>query len=257
MLDIYSLWSGQVINYDKSSIHFSPKVDKDECDSLAAILGVQRMRMSDKYLGHYLLLPKSRIVSFDGLISKIPTRLKGWKRDNLSHAGCLQLIQSTLASIPIYYMAAYLLPKGVLEKILCIQRNFWWKKSEERHRLIFTAWSKFYKPKEDGGLGIQTPEKVNVSLVMKMAWRFLTQPQALWCQLLSAKYLRTESYWTEKKYWNSSPIWSSLCSVRNYMKEGTCWCVGDGHKIKIWTDPWVPNLPGFRVSGISDAGIKI
>ncbi|OVA08152.1 Reverse transcriptase zinc-binding domain [Macleaya cordata] len=187
------------------------------------------------------------------LISKIAIRLTGWKRDSLSHAGRLQLIKSTLASITVYFMSAYLLPKGVLEKILSIQRNFWWNNSEDHQSLMFTAWSNLCKPKMEGGLGIRIPERVNTSLIMNLTWRFLTQPHSIWCQLLSAKYLKANSFWLEKKHWNPSPIWSSICAVKKHMQEATCWSVGDGHHIKIWTDPWVPSIHGFRVMGLDHA----
>ncbi|OVA19776.1 Reverse transcriptase zinc-binding domain [Macleaya cordata] len=75
--------------------------------------------------------------------------------------------------------------------------------------------------------------------------------------IVNAKYLKLESYWTEKKYHNVSPIWRSLCAVRSSMKEAVCWAVGTGHEIKIWSDPWVPYLPDFRVEGLPGAQRKI
>ncbi|OVA20875.1 hypothetical protein BVC80_8903g20 [Macleaya cordata] len=69
-----------------------------------------------------------------------------------------------------------------------------------------------------------------------------------------AKYLKTNSFWRlEKKYHNASPVWRSICSIRDYMKVAVCWSVGSGHDIKIWCDPWVPSLPGFRVEGLDHA----
>ncbi|OVA14287.1 hypothetical protein BVC80_9027g50 [Macleaya cordata] len=117
--------------------------------------------------------------------------------------------------------------------MLNLQRDFWWNKHEGEHRLILTAWSSLCLPKNQGGLGIRIPDR------------------------LTAKYLKLESYWTEKKYHNVSPIWRSICVVRSSMKEVVCWAVGTGHEIKIWSDPWVPYLPDFRVEGLPGAQRKI
>ncbi|OVA09459.1 Reverse transcriptase zinc-binding domain [Macleaya cordata] len=35
--------------------------------------------------------------------------------------------------------------------------------------------------------------------------------------------------------------------MRHAVKDGYCWSIGDGKKICIWEEPWIPSLPGFRV----------
>ena len=34
--------------------------------------------------------------------------------------------------------------------------------------------------------------------------------------------------------------------------KGACYLVGDGKSINIWTEPWVPNIPDFRVQPEQD-----
>ncbi|OVA20918.1 Endonuclease/exonuclease/phosphatase [Macleaya cordata] len=103
ILGIYSMWSGQLINFSKSSIYFSPKADLPTCNTILAILGVKTMEADDKYLGHNLLKPKSRIASYSELIDKCRSRLKGWMSSQLSHSGRGIMIQSTLGSMSNFW----------------------------------------------------------------------------------------------------------------------------------------------------------
>lgn len=39
------------------------------------------------------------------------------------------------------------------------------------------------------------------------------------------------------------------------MMKGLLWSVGDGRKVYIWKDPWVPNMKGFRLQHIEGVDI--
>ncbi|OVA00921.1 Reverse transcriptase zinc-binding domain [Macleaya cordata] len=175
----------------------------------------------------------------------------------LSHAGRLTLILSVLASMHVFYMCVYKLPKCVCDDLVRLQRNFWWNHSDQKHHLVFTAWSKLCQPKSSAGLGIRDPMLINISLLLKLAWRFLTQRDSFWAELLTAKYLRSDSFWTRKVVYGSSPIWAGIMSVRDSISKFVCWSIGDGHTVRVWTDPWVPGVPTFRVDGYPYARERI
>ncbi|XP_043693618.1 uncharacterized protein LOC122644075 [Telopea speciosissima] len=46
---------------------------------------------------------------------------------------------------------------------------------------------------------------------------------------------------------NPSWGWRSILEGRNIVKQGLLWQVGKGDKINVWTDQWVPSLPGFII----------
>ncbi|OVA11761.1 hypothetical protein BVC80_41g54 [Macleaya cordata] len=89
---------------------------------------------------------------------------------------------------------------------------------------------------------------VNKALVGKLTWRFLTDPDAIWVKLLKAKYLKQDDFWSHSKPALASSNWKGITSMRTMIKDGYCWSVGDGKNICIWDDPWIPDLPGFRVT---------
>ncbi|OVA05799.1 hypothetical protein BVC80_1385g16 [Macleaya cordata] len=257
MLEVYSMWSGQVINYKNSSIFFRPKLNSEEGSALAEILGVQIMDKGDKYLGHFILLPKSRVSTYDGLIEKCMNRLKGWKCSTLNHAGRLALIKSTRGSIPIFFMAVYKIPKCITDRITQIQRNFWWNHTDGGKHLILQAWHKICLSKENGGLGIRLPDLINKALLGKLAWRFIINKDEFWVQFLTAKYLKMQSFWSYHLVSGACSSWTGIILGREVIRKYTCWLVGDGFRIRLWTDPWVPSIPGLRVEGYPHAQLMV
>ena len=54
-------------------------------------------------------------------------KLARWKSQYISKGGRITLIQSTLASMPIYFMFVLSMPRKVKLRIEQIQRNFLWE----------------------------------------------------------------------------------------------------------------------------------
>ena len=68
------------------------------------------------------------------------------------------LTQAVLQAIPIFMFSALPAPKGVMQQIRNIQRDFLWGKGEEKKKWALVAWDKLCKPKAHGGLGLHDPE---------------------------------------------------------------------------------------------------
>ena len=49
-------------------------------------------------------------------------------------------------------------------------------------------WQKVTRPKEEGGLGLQTAKGRNTALLAKLNWRFHTEAKAPWAKVLRLKY---------------------------------------------------------------------
>lgn len=200
------------------------------------------MEVEDKYLGIKILKPDHNCSSHEFLVEKFNSKLAGWIKHYLSHAGRTVLIQSVLALIPLYYMATALLPKTVLRKLTQSIRNFWWGHAKDQKKMHFLNWSWFNVCKEKGGLGLRSLEHLNKALVAKLGWRFLSEPNSLWCQLLAAKYMRNGCFWSMKKPQKCSSTWAAILDCREHLKYGCIWLVGDGSNINVWYDPWIPSL---------------
>jgi len=76
----------------------------------------------------YLGLPiggNARRLSFwDPLISRINSRLSGWRSRYLSLGGRLVLLKSVLSSLPVYALSFFKAPSGIVSSIESILNNF-------------------------------------------------------------------------------------------------------------------------------------
>ena len=91
----------------------------------------------------------------------------------LSLAGRAILIQASLATIPSYVMQCAHLPSKILEGLDKVNRNFLWGSINTIRRIHWVGWDKVTKPKEEGGLGLQSAKGRNVALHSKLNWRFI------------------------------------------------------------------------------------
>ncbi|KAI3850787.1 hypothetical protein MKW98_030847 [Papaver atlanticum] len=218
ILHQYYTVSGQQVNYNKSSIHFSKTVLPEKQAEVQAFLGVRKMGSQEKYLGVKVLQHGNNCSFYNYLTEKMENKLSGCKRHNLSHAGRTVLIQSFLALIPIYYMATTLLPKTVIKRMNQILRNFWWGHTKEKRKIRFLRGEWLTTAKEKGGLGLRSLDELNKALVAKL------KPQ------------------------KCSSTWSTMLSVRDQLKEGCIWLIGTEAEIMVWNDPWVPGLPDYTLT---------
>lgn len=84
ILDRYAVVSGQVINFDKSSMTFSSNVHPGLKDQIAQILGVQVVAQHDRYLGMPVIVGKSKQQIFGVLRDRVKRRINGWGEKLLS-----------------------------------------------------------------------------------------------------------------------------------------------------------------------------
>ena len=96
--------------------------------------------------------------------------------------------KAVLQAILHYMLSIFTTPKGVLQKLRDIQRQFLWSRKAEKKKWSLMAWRKICKPKILGGLGLQDPETINKACGAKLWWRWLKEPTAPWAVLWKAKY---------------------------------------------------------------------
>jgi len=80
-------------------------------------------------------------------------------------------------------------PKGVVQHIRNIQRDFFWGKGEEKKKWALVAWDKISKPKTHGGLGLHDPETISKVLGGKLWWRWLKELVTPWAKVWKQEYV--------------------------------------------------------------------
>eukprot|EP00253_Pinus_taeda_P006789 PITA_06789 len=108
---------------------------------------------------------------WESMLNKIRDKIKKWTYRALNLAGRLVLTKALLQSIPIFFLSTLTSPKGVLQQLRNIQRDFLRVKEETKKKWALVSWDKICKPKNHGGLGLDDQEILSNVLGAKLWWR--------------------------------------------------------------------------------------
>ena len=204
ILKNYCRASGQVINYNKSSLVFSKNTPSEFKDQVAAIFGVPITESPGKYLGLPSDWGRSKKQALTWVKDRIQSKMSGWKEKLLSQAGKDVLIKAVIQSMPVYAMSIFKFPDYFCNELNSMVANFWWKKSSSKG-VHWKSWSHVSKNKKDGGLGFRDFRLLNSALLAKQTWRLLSYPDSLCARVLKGIYFPT----VRKPFFNPSGFLNS------------------------------------------------
>ncbi|KAF5779181.1 putative reverse transcriptase zinc-binding domain-containing protein [Helianthus annuus] len=98
----------------------------------------------------------------------------------------MTLAKSVLGSLPSYFLSLFAAPKGVIEKLEKIRRNFVWGNSNSGHKMRWIRWELLSKAKRKGGMGLGAINNFNLAMLVKWWWKFLSNPNDLWAKVVGA-----------------------------------------------------------------------
>uniref|UniRef100_A0A453CKR4 Uncharacterized protein n=2 Tax=Aegilops tauschii subsp. strangulata TaxID=200361 RepID=A0A453CKR4_AEGTS len=116
-------------------------------------------------------------------------------------------------------------------------------------KVHWISWEKMCAPKRDGGMGFRDPEAFNQALLAKQAWRILSAPSSLVARVLKARYFQDSSILTTTYPSNASYTFQSLLHGRDLLREGLVWRIGEGSRINIHHENWIPRSGCMRPLG--------
>ena len=114
--------SGLRINLTKSEV--IPVGEVEEIEELVVELGCRVGSLPSQYLGLPLGVPNRAPYMWEGVEERVRRKLALWKRQYISKGGRITLIKSTLASMSIYQMSIFRMPKVVAKRLEKVQRDF-------------------------------------------------------------------------------------------------------------------------------------
>lgn len=120
----YAQATGQLINFDKSSLCFSKNSDQSDKELTGCILGVQTEDTSGRYLGLHSMVGRKKKEVLGFLKDKIMTRIKSWNNRFLSKAGSKILFKNVIQAMPTYAMMVFVLPKRMCNEIEIVMNNY-------------------------------------------------------------------------------------------------------------------------------------
>ncbi|KAG2560335.1 hypothetical protein PVAP13_8KG058660 [Panicum virgatum] len=89
----------------------------------------------------------------------------------------------------------------------------------------------------------------NQALLTRQAWRLVAYPDSLCARVLKAKYFPNGELIDTVFPSDSSPSWKGIEFGLELLKKGIIWRVGNGDKIQIWRDNWIPKDSLLKITG--------
>jgi hypothetical protein len=111
------------------------------------------------------------------------------------------------------------------------------------------AWEKLVRPKSQGGVGFRDLRVFNQALLARQAWRLLKFPNSLCARFIKAKYYPSGDLLDTAFIQQQSQSWQGVLQGLELLKKGIIWRIGDGSKVKIFRDNWLPRLNALKVEG--------
>lgn len=86
------------------------------------------------------------------------------------------------------------MPIKIEKRIDKLRNNFLWQGNKEIKLFNLVNWMSVIKDRKDGGLGIRNLRQQNKILLIKWSWRFNTEVEVLWVDVIRNKY-GTDGQW--------------------------------------------------------------
>ncbi|GKA88788.1 hypothetical protein Tco_0810552 [Tanacetum coccineum] len=179
-----------------------------------------------------------RIRDCNELVDRVQLRIQDWKNKSLSIAGRLQLIQSVLGSMHIYWASVFMLPTNVLHNIEQLMRQFLWSNGSSGKSKSKVAWEVVCLPKNEGGLGIRRLECFNSALMTSHVWKLLTLKESLWVKWIHEYKLKGRNFWDIPLRGNMSWGWRKILKLRPIVRNFIWKKIGNGMNTSLWYDKW-------------------
>lgn len=257
ILRLFTSVSGLEINFQKSTwipINIQPQT----IHRISAILGYRSSQFPITYLGLPLTLKKPHRALYLPLIEKIESKLEGWKSKFISRGGRLQLMNSVLSSVPIYFMSSFMLPQWVIDRLDKIRRDFLWGKSDNSRGISLINWEAVCIPKENGGMGAVDLKLRNWAILLRWWCRLYWQQNSLWSKSITMlRCISTDI--NGPKVWSTqgSFFWNDLHKIKHVFLWSTTWHIGNGMIISYWMDSWIVPTLAVTTWGLQNRSISL
>ncbi|XP_057432959.1 uncharacterized protein LOC130725784 [Lotus japonicus] len=239
-LNAFCSASGMKLSIPKTRLMVSKNVGSVVARQLSDISGIGLTSDLGRYLGVPLAHQRVTASNYQYILDRTQKRLSSWRSQMLNFAGRVTLTKSVIAALPTYSMQTSLLPREVCGKLEKIQRDFIWGTLDRSHGAHSIGWSKLCRSKQDGGLGLRRMYDFNKSLVMKLGWGLVSNPDALWARVLRDKYsCGNETIRTVQRRSCESHVWRAIRSTWSDLEGNLRWRIGDGSSVRFWYDKWM------------------
>ena len=144
-------------------------------------------------------------------------------------------------------MSCFKLPESLCRELGSMISRFWWGQKNEERKIPWIAWDKLCKSKAEGGMGFRDLKAFNLALLAKQGWRLMQNQNSLFHQVFKAKYFANDTFLDAQLGKRPSFAWRSIMAAKDVILEGTRWNIGNGAKVRVWEDKWMPTPSSYKV----------
>ncbi|XP_056685736.1 uncharacterized protein [Spinacia oleracea] len=215
---LFSNSSGLKENEQKSSI-YCHGIQESDIQRVVDVSGFSRSILPFKYLGVPICSKKISVAQCAHLVDKMITRIKVWSSRNLSYTARMQLVNSVLLSLHMYWAQIYVLPKSILQDIVKICRTFLWSGHAFSHKPSNIAWDNVCSNKQTGGLGFRDVQTWNIAFMGKYVWALVKKQDNVLIRWFYSVYLKDGDWWEYQHGSTASWYWKQVCNTKEKLKQ--------------------------------------
>ena len=113
--------------------------------------------------------------------------------------------------------------------------------------MAWMSWKKMCTTKEKVKMGFRDLIAFNLALLAKQGWRILANQNSLVHRIFKAKYFAKKTFLEAELGRRPSYAWRSIMAAKEIVGRGSRWAIGNGEKVGIWKDRWLPTPEAFKV----------
>lgn len=123
-----------------------------------------------------------------------------------------------------------------------IRMKFFWGGDLEEKKMAWISWRKFTAPMKKGGLGVGSLKAYNLGLLTMWWWRWKTEDQSLWKNVISAIHGPIDGGVYLNGTWANIKKLDQELRFLNISLRNLFFCkIGKGNSIEFWNDNWLEN----------------
>ncbi|CAN1241903.1 Putative ribonuclease H protein At1g65750 [Linum perenne] len=105
--------------------------------------------------------------------------------------------------------------------------------------MTWMRWEKLCVKKRDGGIGFKDLHAFNLAMVGKQSWKLMTNHDAIVTKIFKAKVFPKVDFLSATLRSNPSFVWHGILKTQSLLQQGYRWRIGNGRRIRVWSDPWL------------------
>lgn len=152
IFDSYAAASGQIFNYEKSSMFFSANIQAKQIEEIKNIFQLNVVSRHEKYLGLPSMVGRKKISLFNYIKLRVLNQISNWQRKLFSSGGKEVLIKAITQVTLAYAMSVFRIPIGVCADIQKEIARFWWETKKTHKDIHWLRWEGMCKSKEKRGM---------------------------------------------------------------------------------------------------------